>query len=88
MDEQVKAALEKQVGLTWEDIQKRFPIQAASILRTCGDPVNLVMQKLEADEEYRALVAQTDAEAGLAGLVNAVKPIIIRLVEKAFGIAL
>jgi hypothetical protein len=85
MDETIKATIEKQVGLTWADIKARFSIQAASIERTCGgDPVDLVMRKLEEDDEYRALLAKTDTEAGLAGLVNAVAPILKRVAGEVF----
>lgn len=76
IDDAVKARIEEAVGATWDDIKKYHPSQAASIERTSGNPIALVMKKLEEDDEYKKLVEQTDAEAGLAGLMEALDPFI------------
>ncbi len=80
INEQVKALVESESRMKWEDILKRHPIQAESIERTVGNPIELVMKKLDEDADYQDLIRRTDDEAGLAGFAKVLGPILERVV--------
>lgn len=80
----VRAQLEEALGMMWTDYKSRHPHLASAVEIELGDPITVVVNKLDEGPEYQELLTQTEAESQIANVVKALAPI----AEKILGIAL
>lgn len=73
--------IEDAVGVAMEAFERRHPTTARYLKRRLGDPLEFVMQKLQEDESYGQLVADTEKALDMAQVVKVIVSVALRVAE-------
>lgn len=68
-----------------EKFAARHPATWKAIQRRIDDPLALIVETLERDEAYRALLAQTEQELNVAVIIETITRIALGLLERFLG---
>jgi len=76
---EIVLAIESATGLVWADFKNRHPNQARGMEALLGDApiVPAIIAVLQKGEQYQQLVAETQAETDVAGVIKGMAPIIM-----------
>lgn len=74
------------LGEAYEQFAREHPSTAKVLRGRLNDPVKFIMDSLQRDAAYQALVAQTEEELSLAAILKVIIPAMLQIVTTFLGV--